>query len=335
MFYRVKRALRRSIFNHGSRAILRAAPILQNNDQLTLASMICHGEISMYLLAVASFCQQFGSVPRIVVLDDGSLTPRDYATLRTQLRDIQILGFSDVPKARCPRGGCWERLLLISDLVKDSYVIQLDSDTLTRSEIPEVRECVSANRSFTLLGDGSYPFVEPMIDACARYKNNLDPMVQAVCERSFDQLKESPTLNYLRGNAGFTGFAKGSITRERVEWFSDRMRTLAHEQWDHWGSEQLVSNLLIANCEGAYPLPFPKYLSHWVRPEVSYDDAAFIHFIGPHRFANGLYMRSAQKVLRNLPQATSKRKFRDLPPSGFNCPVDQPIELQSIKTERE
>jgi hypothetical protein len=300
MLYRVKRALHRSIFNHETRAIFRATPMLQNNDQVTLASMICHGEISMYLLAVTSFCQRFGSVPKIVILDDGSLTSRDHVTLRTHLRDAQIVRLSDVPVARCPKGGCWERLLLISDLVKDSYVVQLDSDTLTQGEIPEVRQCVAANRSFTLLGDGSYPLVEPMLDAWVRYKDNLGSMVQAVCERSFDQLEESPRLNYLRGNAGFTGFAKGSIARERIEWFSDRMRTIAHEQWDDWGSEQLVSNLLIANCEGSYPLPFPKYLSYWVRSEVSYEDSAFIHFIGPHRFSNGLYIRTAKKVLRNL-----------------------------------
>jgi hypothetical protein len=306
MFYRINRALRRAVFNRGTRAILHADPLSQNNAQVTLVSMICHGEVSMYLLAVTSFCHRFGSVPKIVALDDGSLTSHDHETLRAHLKDLRIVRISDVPAARCPKGGCWERLLLISDLVEDSYVVQLDSDTLTQRDIPEIRECVASNRSFTLLGDGSYPVVEPMLEACVRYQNNPSPMVQAVCERAFAELDESSELKYLRGNAGFTGFAKGSITRSRIEWFSDRMRTLAHEKWDEWGSEQLASNLLIANCDGAYPLPFPKYLSHWARPEVCYGDAAFIHFIGPHRFSGGLYMRSAKQALRELSKTTAR-----------------------------
>jgi hypothetical protein len=130
-------------------------------------------------------------------------------------------------------------------------------------------------------------------------------MVQAVCERSFDQLPESASLQYVRGNAGFNGFAKGSIDRQKVEWFSELMRRLAKDQWNEWGSEQLTSNLLIANSDGAVPLPSPKYVSHWAHPDVSYDDSAFIHFIGPYRFSNGLYMRKAKAVIATL--ANSKK----------------------------
>ena len=140
-----------------------------------------------------------------------------------------------------------------------------------------------------------------MTSACERSKTNLHPMVQAVCERSFDQLPESASLQYVRGNAGFNGFAKGSINREKVEWFSELMRRLAKEQWNEWGSEQLTSNLLIANSEGASPLPFPKYLSYWAHPDVPYERiASFIHFIGPFRFSHGFYLRKARKIIATL-----------------------------------
>jgi hypothetical protein len=188
--------------------------------------------------------------------------------------------------------------------VKDSYVVQLDSDTLTANSIAEVAQCIDANRSFTLLGDGSHPEIEPMVSACARSKTNLSPMVQAVCERSFDQLPESASLKYVRGNAGFTGFAKGAIDREKIIWFSDLMRRIANEKWDEWGSEQVTSNLLIANSGNAHVLEFPKYLSYWAHAEVPYDDASFIHFIGPHRFSNGFYIRSARKVIAALADAS-------------------------------
>jgi hypothetical protein len=125
-------------------------------------------------------------------------------------------------------------------------------------------------------------------------------MVQAVCERSFDQLPESASLKYVRGNAGFTGFAKCSMNRGKIEWFSNLMRRITKDTWDEWGSEQVASNLIIANTEGSCPLPFPKYLSYWAHIDVPYEDASFIHFIGPHRFANGLYLKSAKKVIASL-----------------------------------
>jgi hypothetical protein len=300
MFFRARRALQRAWFDFNCRSFLSTPPIHSTDASLTLVSMVCHGEVLMYLMAAKSFCRQLGRNPQVVILNDGSLTKSDYATIHSHIPDAKIIHISEVPPANTPKGSCWERLLLISDLVTNSFVVQLDSDTLTINSIPEVRECIDANRSFTLMGDRSFPEIEPMVSACLRSKNNLHPMVQAVCERSFDQLPESESLQYVRGNAGFNGFAKGSIDREKVEWFSELMRRLAKDQWNEWGSEQLTSNLLIANSEGAYPLQFPKYLSYWAHPDVQYDDASFIHFIGPFRFSNGLYMKKAKTIIAAL-----------------------------------
>jgi hypothetical protein len=304
MFFRARRALGRAWFDFNCRALLRTPPIHSNDDQLTLVSMLCHGEVVMYLLAAKSFCGQLGRNPKVVILDDGTLTKSDYATLQAHIPEARVVHISEVRQDRCPKGSCWERLLLISDLAKDSYVVQLDSDTLTANSITEVAQCINANRSFTLLGDGSHPEIEPMVNACARSKTSLNPMVQAVCERSFDQLPESASLKYVRGNAGFTGFAKGAIDREKIVWFSDLMRCIANEKWDEWGSEQVTSNLLIANSGNAHVLEFPKYLSYWAHADVPYDDASFIHFIGPHRFSNGFYVKSAGKIIAALTDAS-------------------------------
>ena len=108
-------------------------------------------------------------------------------------------------------------------------------------------------------------------------------------------------MRYLRGNAGFVGYAQGSLTRERIEWFSELMRPIAAGTWNTWGSEQLTSNLLISNSVNPLPLPSPRFVSFWEDPEVAYDQAAFIHFIGPHRYANGFYIENARKVLHGLP----------------------------------
>jgi hypothetical protein len=265
--------------------------------------MVCHGEVLMYLLAAKSFCRQLGLTPKIVVLNDGSLTAQDAALIGAHLLQAEIVSIASIDTQGCPKGSCWERLLLISELAQSSYVVQLDCDTLTVSRIEEVAACITANRSFTLLGDKSYPQVEAMQDAWARLKDNPSPMVQAVCERSFDLLPESGELKYLRGNAGFTGFAKGSIDRSKVQWFSDRMRALVGAKWNEWGSEQVASNLLIANSEGSYPLPAPKYLSYWAHPDVAYESAAFLHFIGPYRYAHGFYLRRGREAIAALASA--------------------------------
>jgi len=300
MFYRARRALSRAWFNFNCRAALRTPPIASVDTDLTLVSMVCHGETLMYLLAIKSFYRQLNRSARIVVLNDGSLDNVDRATLQSHFPGITIVPIASISTDSCPKGSCWERLFLINDLNQDSYIVQLDCDTLTLASIDEVRQCIESNRSFSLMGDRSYPEIEPMLDACARSKNNTSDQVQAICERTFEALPEASQLKYMRGNAGFAGFAKGSLSRPEIQRFSDLMKRLTAAKWDTWGSEQVTSNLLIANTERASPLQAPKYLSHWAHPEIDYDKSAFIHFIGPFRFAHGLYLRHAKRLISAL-----------------------------------
>lgn len=300
MFFRARRALHRSWFNLQCRGLWRTRPLVCDDRSLTLVSMVCHGEALMYLLAVKSFCLGLGRVPETVVLNDGSLTDEDATLIRKHLPAVRFVSFDEVSTGSCPRGNCWERLLLICDLTQETYVLQVDCDTLTSGPIPEVDEAIREGRSFTLLGDRSFAAIEPMADAHLRLRDSTSTMVQAVCERAFDQLPERGELNYLRGNAGFTGFAKGSLNRERIEWFSERMRSLAGAGWDEWGSEQVASNLLIANTPGARPLPAPKYVSYWNHPDIAYERSSFLHFIGPFRYAKGIYRRLARRVIQKL-----------------------------------
>lgn len=300
MFFRARRAMNRAWFDFKCRALLDTPPLPSNDDSFTLVSMTCHGELMMYLAAAKSFCHYLGSTPKIVLLSDGSLTESDQVKISTHFPNVKMMHIDDVPKGRVPKGGSWESFLLVTDIIQDSYVVQLDSDTLTMNPIPEIRECIDAGRSFTLLGDRSYPEIESMVDASRRARDNSSTMVQAVCEKSFDQLPESASLKYVRGNAGFIGFPKKSIDRERVEWFSDLMRRLVKGKWDEWGSEQVTTNLLIANLEGAYPLPSPKYLGYWAHADIPYDSASFLHFIGPYRYANGFYIKKAKQAIEAL-----------------------------------
>jgi hypothetical protein len=303
MLFRAKRAIRRAWFNQNSRSLLKTPPVGSPNANFTLVTQTCHGEVLMNLLAIKSFVNYLGRTPNIVSMSDGSLTPEDQTTLSKHLPHARKVHISEIPKAHVPKGGSWESLMLVCDVAQDSYVVQIDSDTLCQHPLPEVNDCIDSNRAFTLLGDRSFPEIEPMLSACERSKNNPSNLIQAVCERSFDQLPDSPSLKYVRGNAGFIGFPKGSIDRDRIEWFSHQLRTLTKEQWDEWGSEQVTTNLLIANIENSYALQFPKYLSYWAHPDVAYEQSSFVHFIGPCRFANGVYVKSAKRVIAALPNA--------------------------------
>lgn len=300
MFYRARRALNRAWFDFHVRSLTQTPPLPSSNSPVTVASMVCHGEVLMYLLALKSFVAELGFSPRVVVLNDGSLGSDDVQLLRTQVPSISIRSISEFDTGKCPKRGCWERLMLICDLVQDGYVVQLDSDTLTSKPITEVLTCIRENRSFTLLGDRSTPRVQPMLEAWEDLKGSKSSQPQAVCERNFNLLPEATSLRYLRGNAGFVGYAHRSISRERVEWFSELMRGIAEGTWDQWGSEQLTSNLLISNSEDPVALPFPRYCSYWAHPDINYADSAFVHFIGPHRYSNGFYKKSAKVALRAL-----------------------------------
>ncbi len=302
MFFRARRALNRAWFDFHLKQVLQTPPLPPANSEVTVASMLCHGDLIMYLLAAKSLIQRLDVSPQVVVLNDGSLTEEDIQLLRRHIPSLRTVPIASIERGRCPKGGAWELLLMMATLVQDGYVVQVDSDTLTLGPIPEVNACIGGERDFALLGDRSYPHVESMLETVARSRENLHPHVQAHVERNFDKLPESQDLKYLRGNAGFIGFAKGSFDRERVQWFSDLMRGIAGEKWNEWGSEQVTTNLLIANSENPLPLPASRYLSYWAHADIAYREASFLHFIGPHRYSDGFYRKSAESVLRALQQ---------------------------------
>ena len=68
------------------------------------------------------------------------------------------------------------------------------------------------------------------------------------------------------------------------------------DRWREWGSEQVASNLVVANLPGGTLLPHARYCApHRRRPQT-----AFLHFIGYVRFTTGLYSELARKVASEL-----------------------------------
>ena len=296
MLYKLKDLVRRARFSGECSGILRTGPVsLKAASRMVLLSQLQHKDVLLFMLAVKSFARQVK--PRAVyVLDDGSLTSNDRAALGEHVPGLTFLDRAEFRSSACPRGGTWERLLAISALVRDHYVIQLDSDTLTVGAIDEVRACIERQTAFAL-GTWDRQKVETMRERCDTARKLLPQghdHVQVVAEAHFDRLREFESLRYVRGCSGFAGFARGSFERSFVEAISEQMGSALGGRWEEWGSEQVMSNIVIANVPNAVVLPHPKYADcHKMKQGVT----EFIHFIGACRFDGGNYARLGTELI--------------------------------------
>jgi hypothetical protein len=299
MFYRLKDQLRRARFAGECKGVLQSAPIvLDSSSDLALISQLQHKDVLMFLLALKSFARTIKPCA-VYVVDDGSLTTDDRDLLKDHAPGLTILELAAFRNPSCPSGGTWERLLAISSLVDDHYVIQLDSDTLTLGPIDDVRHCIGSQTAFAL-GTWDNQKMETMRERSETAKN-LEPgrrgHVQVFAEANFDKLTAFEALRYVRGCSGFAGFARKSFTREFVESISAQMHAAIGEKWREWGSEQVMSNIVLANTPNCVVLPHPKYADcHKMRIGVT----QFIHFIGSCRFEGGTYARLGAQVIGKL-----------------------------------
>lgn len=67
---------------------------------------------------------------------------------------------------------------------------------------------------------------------------------------------------------------------------SAQMQRFIGDKWYEWGSEQVMSNLIVSNQPDAQILPHPDYADcHRMRPNAT----RFVHFMGTCRFRGGRY----------------------------------------------
>lgn len=109
-------------FNNCCNEVLKTSPIQPCKNGVLILSMLRHVDMLMYLIAIKSFYRYLGE-GEIIILDDGTLTTSDIKILRYHVDPLQIIHIDQVKTRKCPKGGTWERLLLISDYVKNCCVI--------------------------------------------------------------------------------------------------------------------------------------------------------------------------------------------------------------------
>jgi FkbM family methyltransferase len=188
-------------------------------------------------------------------------------------------------------------LVYCLDRSVNEYVIQIDCDTLAVGEdVDEVVACVVANRSFTM-SDGFPRMTLP--EAVELANATPSDYIGMVVERAFDSYPGAKSLHYVRGSAGFAGFAKGGTTRALISEFHEVMeRLLGAKRWREWGTEQCGSNFAIANSPDPVVLPFPQYASF--KPRVLRHEVKLFHFIGRFRYLDGYYAQRGQEVIAGL-----------------------------------
>lgn len=291
MFYRLRWALSYLQLNTACRDVYRTPPLRLQAAPVEIVSMLSHRDLLLYLGAIKSFYARFER-GTITVIDDGTLTSRDQALLQEHIPGIHLHAITNVSTGKCPRGGAWERLLYIAEACSRSYVIQLDSDTVTLGDVPEVIRCVEENHSF-VIGTEPGQTIGSFEDARIAANQRRGSHIQLCSERLLPQLNMSFPHLYVRGCAGFSGFARGSVSRAMIEQFSESMEGLLGRRWQEWGTEQVTSNVMVAQSARAYVLPFPKYSGF---EGVLHENAVFQHFYGTHRFKKGVYADVMKRV---------------------------------------
>lgn len=282
------------------RSVLTTPPIVPKQDGVVLFSMIGTTVMLPYLVAVKSLWQHLQR-GRVAILDDGTLTAQDRAILAHHCGDPKFYSIAQVDTGIFPSGGCWERFLTILDNRGGEYWIQLDSDTVTLGPVPELEQALATNRSFTLLGGESaadFPLDLPGFTTAAYPDGPQDGHIQAQVESRLAQV-DKEGWRYVRGCAGFAGFAAGGAGRPLAAAFLSQMAALVgKDQLATWGTEQIASNFLIANEPSPIMLPYGRYLNYW--NEAWESDAAFVHFVGTHRHDNGAYEQASIDAIDRL-----------------------------------
>jgi hypothetical protein len=296
MLIKLRDTINKKLFDLLTNGIVETPPMPVIPASVTFTSIVTDDFVQMFLLSMKSFYRHMGK-GKILAIVRSDMSQEARTMLERHFPGIEFQVIDDINVGPCQRGGCWERLLTILDRSKDEYVVQVDSDTLSvGADLNEVRDCIDANRAFTLSG-GEREIVS-VAEAAKRADCINHPYVGLAVERTLPRYPGAEHLLYVRGSAGFAGFAKGGFDRSKMDEFHMIMGDLMGNRWTEWGTEQCASNFAVANTPGSIVLPYPKYANF--ESDVDETRASFLHFIGSHRYKKGIYLKTSKKLISEL-----------------------------------
>lgn len=267
-----------------------------------VVSMVSGRDVANFVVALLSFCRWIAP-SRVVVLNGGGLSARHRRAIQAIAPFVEFREKASVDMGSVQRGPIWERIALIAELCQSSYVVQIDSDTITLREPKEAIAAISRGDGFVMRGDVGGPGIEQISAAAERARSSGVRHPQLSAERALESLLPLGLSRYVRGCAAFTGFPQGSVSLALLESIDRTLRRECGDEWLIWGSEQVTSNVLVANSSNAVALHDLDYLSYFDLPNVRHEDAALVHFIGSFRYHGGHYTRLASDFVRRHREA--------------------------------
>ncbi|MDE2199743.1 MAG: hypothetical protein KGJ41_12055 [Rhodospirillales bacterium] len=300
MFYNIRNKIQRAKFNWMVRGILTTPPQPAGEGPGAILSVVSAADIAMYLVAVKSLHSRLPQL-RIIIIDDGTLHPKDRDILSRHLPGATLIARDEIVLGSLPPDLMWQRLACVIAASAEGFVIQLDSDTVTIGAVDVVRNCIEQNRSF-IMATQECPQIQPLPVAVKFAEGHPSRHIQIVAEQAMANLPGAGMLRYIRGSAGFFGLAPGAVTLGQAEELFARMDALTSGRFLEWGAEQFGANFLVANTPEACALPYPGYAVF--DPGCDPDKAVFLHFIGAYRFDRDVYAYFAQKILAELTQVS-------------------------------
>jgi hypothetical protein len=294
---RLAEKVREFQFNRAVRAMNGTPPLEPGGEPFTLLSMVHHRDVHAYLLAAKSLARQLRP-SQVVVVADPTIDQDDRAILRRHVPSVVIREASEFKHEGLPSYSSWRRLCAIAEYVERGYVIQLDADTVTLGPVPEVAAAMREGAAFVLGTEDGQGFSSCADAAEYARATQLTGIVrpQGWAEAALDRLDVPGIERYVRGCAGFAGYARQSFDVARLRRISDRMAQMLGDKWTQWGTEQFTTLLVVSNTPNARVLPHPKYCM----PSVRKPDTSFIHFIGYERFISSLYANVARTIAAEL-----------------------------------
>lgn len=291
-----KSKLLHKYFDWEIRNILSIAPLnrtLELRKGLCVLSMLCKRDFYQYLISIYSFSQIL-KPEKIVIVNDGSLTDKHIKILKQKIPDVVLLEGVDFIDERVPTYTSWRRMLALESFINNYYVIQLDADLLFRYDLDEIENAFKSNKSFILGTQQQEKTTIEQAQENAITRNCSDNRhVQQLAEMNLVSLKKIDYNFYVRGCAGFAGYAKGSFSKETLINISECMFSCIGEIWRNWGSEQTAANILIANQDDSIVLPLTTYGS----VARYHEGLKLIHFLGSWRFDGFIYNRLAKDFI--------------------------------------
>lgn len=284
-------------FDSSIEQVLKTPPVKYRKDSsVTIISMVGSNTVNMYLLAIKSFMKNFG-YGEIEAINDGSLTDSDIAALKHHVPGLHISEAKDISTHGCPTYISWKRLFRAQQLSESSYVIQLDSDTLSLGPLVEINDRVVKNEGFLIGSErwGKAVGVNLLRDIVCQWNNNH---VQPLAEANFHCMKFfSDGTKYIRACAGFAGYPKNFATIEQIQALSNEIESyVGKEIWYGWGSEQTATMCLISKTHNAKILPWPYYQNFkFPISNECIESMNLVHFIGSNRYDEGTYRKLAKK----------------------------------------